>query len=265
MLTGRRHEIWTRGSDHQPELSSVANLTFAVRTQELQPQLPWWGWNSTKQKAPHLYNKFSALALPGSKTIQEVPKPFSRSDMSLRHCRTVSPDRLLALASDQLGVAMFTPRGGCSLHSAAGWHNVSAALGASPEVLEMMGAAVGHYSHKGQANDQEYANVNKIIFWGKIKNLQVFWHRLQKPTQKYRELQRLGSEVSPFLKAVKKERKNSTYVSQQLRIIDDHCGSTSLGISNLWFMKPTAPMTYVRNKPLSKIWRKIGSPESSTW
>lgn len=76
------------------------------------------------------------------------------------------------------------------MHSAAGWHNVSAALGASPEVLEMMGAAVGHYSHKGQANDQEYANVNKIIFWAKLKICKYFdigCRNLLRNTENYRD------------------------------------------------------------------------------
>jgi hypothetical protein len=39
-----------------------------------------------------------------------------------------------------------------------------------------------------------------------------------------------------------------TYVSQQLRMSDVQKGSVSVGISNLWFMKPTAPMTYIRKE-----------------
>jgi hypothetical protein len=49
-----------------------------------------------------------------------------------------------------------------------------------------------------------------------------------------------------MLKRAKKRKEWSTYVSQQLRMSDVQKGSVSLGISNLWFMKPTAPMTCIR-------------------
>lgn len=38
-------------------------------------------------------------------------------------------------------------------------------------------------------------------------------------------------------------REERKHLCQQLSIIEAHCGSTSLGISNLWFMNPTAPIT----------------------
>ena len=67
------------------------------------------GVNSTKPKVPHLY-KFPALAIPGSKTIQEVSNP-SRDLTCLCGTvgqNTISPNHLLALASDP---------GSCNLHS----------------------------------------------------------------------------------------------------------------------------------------------------
>lgn len=58
----------------------------------------------------------------------------------------------------------------------------------------------------------------------------------------------MKSEKGNFLRtAEEKKKENGKYLSQQLRISDVHCGSVSLGISNLWFMKPTAPMTYIRS------------------
>jgi hypothetical protein len=101
----------------------------------------------------------------GTSSVQQIPslscsreqnhtgglKPFSRSDMPLRHCwRKYHLARLLTHFSKwPPGVAILTPRR-CSLRSAAGWRNVFAALGASPEVLETMGAAVGRCSQKGK-------------------------------------------------------------------------------------------------------------------
>lgn len=38
-------------------------------------------------------------------------------------------------------------------------------------------------------------------------------------------------------------KRDKSNLCQQLSIIEAHCGSTSVGISNRWFMKPTAPIT----------------------
>ena len=39
------------------------------------------------------------------------------------------------------------------------------------------------------------------------------------------------------------KHKENKHLCQQLSIIEAHCGSTSVGISNRWFMNPTAPIT----------------------
>lgn len=45
------------------------------------------------------------------------------------------------------------------------------------------------------------------------------------------------------IKCVKIMKGDKSNLCQQLSIIEAHCGSTSAGISNRWFMKPTAPIT----------------------
>jgi len=97
--------IRTQGTN-QPELHHYPNLCCQDSGISVTITL---GVNSTKPKVPHLY-KFPALAIPGSKTIQEVSNP-SRDLTCLCGTvgqNTISPNHLLALASDP---------GSCNLHS----------------------------------------------------------------------------------------------------------------------------------------------------
>jgi hypothetical protein len=90
-----------------------------------------------------------------------------------------------------------------SAESEPAQHTAYVAPGASPGVLGTKGGVAGHCSQKGQP------------FRGTV-NL-------------------LFSKLAV--------RKTVTCLSQQLSMIDDHWGSVLLGISSLWSMKPTAPIT----------------------
>ena len=87
--------------------SSITTLTLLSGLRNFTITL---GVNSTKPKAPHLYNKFPALAVPGSKNIQEVSNPSQDLTClcSTVGQNTISPDHLLTLASGP---------GSCNLHS----------------------------------------------------------------------------------------------------------------------------------------------------
>jgi hypothetical protein len=90
-----------------------------------------------------------------------------------------------------------------SAESEPAQHTAFAAPGASLGVLGTKGGVAGHCSQKGQP------------FRGTVNQF--------------------------FSKSA--VRKTVTCLSQQLSMIDDHWGSVLLGISSLWSMKPTAPIT----------------------
>jgi len=139
------HESEPKGASN-PELShySTRYPTLCCQDPEITVTIAL-GRKGTKKKQ----NFFQPQLFRRSKTIQNRRfRPFSRSGMplarSLAKCFKASPPRSGSC------IAFFTPRC-CSLRSAAGWRNVSAALGASPEALGKTAVAAGRCSQQGKS------------------------------------------------------------------------------------------------------------------